>query len=112
MKVIITENKLEKVAIKWLNDNYGNLKPHRQTKYYDYIFYKKGNEIIFDINKYSGDVYVSDDIWSFLMDVFGMSYEDITKITKEWITNHYHLDVRKTECYGDIIISRWIKRRD
>jgi hypothetical protein len=25
MKIIITESKLEKVAIKWLNDNYGDL---------------------------------------------------------------------------------------
>jgi len=111
MKLIITESKLERVAIKWLNDEYGDLVPHRQSKHYEYIFYKKGNEIIFDINKHSGDVYVSDVIWSTLGRMFGMSYQNIQKITKEWITNHYHLDVRKTECYGDIIISRW-KIRD
>ena len=107
MKIIITESKLEKLAIKWLNDNYGDLVSYRPKKRIDYIFYKKSNEVIFDINKHSGDVYVSNVIWSFLSNMFGMSYEHIEKITKEWITNHYHLDVRKTECYGDIIITRW-----
>ena len=93
MKLIITENKRDKVAIKWLNDNYGDLvsyRPKKRISYINYIFYKKGNEIIFDINKHSGDVYVSNVIWSFLSGMFGMSYEHIEKITKEWITNHYH----------------------
>ena len=111
MKVIITESKLERLVIKWLNDEYGNLVPHKQAKYNEHIFYTKGNENIFDINKHSGDVYVSDVIWSTLARMFGMSYQNIQKVTKEWITNHYHLDVRKTECYGDIIIPRW-KIRD
>jgi len=38
MKIIITESKLEKAAIKWLNDNYGDLEPFETEKYPDYIF--------------------------------------------------------------------------
>jgi hypothetical protein len=47
MKLIITENRLERIAIKWLNNNYGDLEPFESEKYPDYIFYKKGFKHMF-----------------------------------------------------------------
>ena len=97
MKLIITDSKLEKAAIKWLNDNYGDLEPYETEKYSDYIFYRKGNEIIFDYNKKNGNVYVNyEEIWSFFESFFGMEYEQIQEITKIWVEERYNLRVTTT----------------
>ena len=97
MKILITESKLERVAIKWLNDNYGNLEPFETEKHSDYIFYRKDKEIIFSYNKKNGYVYVNyDEIWSFLEGMFGMEYEQIRGLTKVWVEERYNLRVTTT----------------
>jgi hypothetical protein len=97
MKIIITESKIEKVALNWLNDEYGDLEPYDSEKYPGYIFYIKGNKIIFDYHKESGEVFVSgNEIWSFFKMYFGMSYEQIQKVTMEWIEENYNLIVSST----------------
>ena len=97
MKIIITENKLNQIGIKWLNKHFGDLKPFETNKYSDYIFYQKGKEIIFDYNKKNGDVYINyDEIWSFFRTVFGMEYQQIQDITKAWVEERYKLRVTTT----------------
>jgi len=97
MKIIITESKLEKAAINWLNKNYGDLEPYDNIKYPNYILYKKGDEVIFEYNKKSGSVYVNyDEIWSFFKSFFGMEYLQIQDITKRWVEEHYNLKVTTT----------------
>jgi hypothetical protein len=94
MKLIITENKLNDVVIKWLNKNYGDLKPYETDQYPDHIFFMKDKQVIFDYNKENGFVYVSyDDIWSFLVRIFSMEYEQIQEVTKLWVEEHYNLMV-------------------
>jgi hypothetical protein len=108
MKIIITENKLEKIAIKWLNDNYGDLEPYETEEYPDYIFYQQGNEIIFDYNKKNGNVHVNyEEIWSFFESFFGMEYEQIQEITKIWVEERYNLRVTTTGSSNCILCSRW-----
>ena len=97
MKIIITESKLEKVAIKWLNDNYGDLIPFETKKHRNSIFYIKGDKAVFEYKKENGFIYISDsEIWSFLQNMFSMEYEQIQDLTKEWVEEHYKLKVRKT----------------
>jgi hypothetical protein len=95
MKIIITENKLERVAINWLNKNYGDLEQFDSSRQYpDYLFYRKGNKIIFDYNIRSEIVHVNyAEIWSFLESYFGMTYHQIYNLIKVWIEEHYDLDV-------------------
>jgi hypothetical protein len=97
MKYIITENKLEKVAINWLNDKYGNLVPLKTDKESDYIFYMKDKDVIFDYYKKNGLVEIDyDKIWSFFESYFNMSYKEIQRITKMWIEERYNLEVSTT----------------
>ena len=97
MKIIITENRLEQVALNWLNKNYGNLKPFETEKYPNYIFYRKGDKIIFYYNKENGYVYVDyNEIWLFFESYFGMEYQQIQDITKIWVEEHYKLGVTTT----------------
>lgn len=99
MKILITESKLDRLAINWLNDNYGNLESYKSKKYPDFIYYKKGKEVIFDYNKNNGYVFVNyDKIWSFFELYFSMDSQQIEDITTVWVGEHYNLDVRRTIC--------------
>ena len=93
-------SKLEKLCIKWLNDNYGDLEPFIMKKYPDYIFYMKNGECILEHNKKKGYVYVSyREIWSFFLLFFGMSNQKIKDITKIWVEEHYKMRVTSTSEY-------------
>ena len=51
MKFIITESKRTRLAINWLNNNYGDLIPYETKKYPNIIFFMKDGEVIFDTIK-------------------------------------------------------------
>ena len=97
MKYIITESKLNKIVIKWLNLEFGDLTPDETEEYPGYIFFMKDGEVVFDYNKKDGDVYISyDKIWSFLESFFGLEYKEIQDLTKEWVEEHFKLRVTTT----------------
>ena len=102
MKILITESKLERVAINWLNKNYGDLEPFETEKYPNQVFYRKGKEIIFSYNKKNGILFVNyQEVWSFFESFFGMEYEQIRDLTKVWVEEHYNLRVTTTQYYLD-----------
>jgi hypothetical protein len=108
MKIIITENKLNDVVIKWLNKNYGDLKPYETEQYPHHVFFMKDKQVIFDYNKKNGRVFISYyNIWSLLEDVFGMEYKQNQEVTKLWMEEHYNLRVTTTETHGYDYILRW-----
>ena len=91
-------SKLEKLCIKWLNDNYGDLERYETEKYSDYIFHMKDGNCILEYNKKSGYVYVSyGEIWSFFERMFGMNYQQIQDLTKVWVEEHYKKEVTSTQ---------------
>jgi hypothetical protein len=97
MKVLITESKRDRLVIKWLNDNYGDLIPYKTDKHRNYIFFMKNGEVIFEYNKIYGWVYISyDKIWSFLISFFGLNNTQIQDLTKKWVEEQYKLDVTAT----------------
>jgi hypothetical protein len=108
MKYIITENQLDRTIIKLLNLEYGDSTPFETEEYPDYIFFMKDGEIIFDYYKKNGIVYISyDKIWSFLENFFGLEYEEIQDLTKEWVEEHYKLRVTTTFTRLNFIPMRW-----
>ena len=93
MKIIITENKLEKSSIHWLIKNYGDLESSENTHPF-YVVYKKGDKVIFAYNERYNKVYISyDEIWSFFEKFFGMEYEQIQDIIKKWVKENYKLKI-------------------
>ena len=119
MKILITENKLEKVlkqsgtdkTIKLLGgwDNFCNVFNIESPMDFLHLFdnleqvqseekedwtlfrYKKGyNFIIYD--RKNDKVYINyDEIWSFLSDKFGLNYYKIKSLTQEWLGEVYNL---------------------
>ena len=90
-------DKLEKLCIKWLNENYNHMEPFIMKEYPDYIFHMKDGRCILQHNKKSGYVYVNyREIWKFFEDYFSMDNQQIKDITKIWVEEHYKMGVTTT----------------
>ena len=85
------KNKLDKVALTWLNNNFGDLNPViGNTTYYVnedrlplfYYYQDTKNEYVY-INYY--------EIWSFLESMFGMDYQQIRGVIRDWLEETYNL---------------------
>ncbi len=105
MKRVMT--KLEKLCIKWLNENYSHMVPFIMKEYPDYIFHMKDGKCILQHNKKNGYVYVSyREIWKFFEDYFSMDNQQIKDITKIWVEEHYKMGVTSTILLLQIQISQ------
>jgi len=94
MKIIITESKLGKLGINWLNDNFGDLELYETERYENVIFFMKDGKIIFTYNKKDESVTISyNQIWNFFESYFSMKYEQIQDLTKLWVMSRYNLEV-------------------
>ena len=103
----MTDNLKHKI-IKYLNSEYGDLTPFETEKYPDYIFFMKDGKVIFEYDKKNEFVYISyNKIWSFLESFFGLKYEEIQDLTKEWVEGHYKLRVITTGGFNKSLLSWW-----
>ena len=90
-------DKLKDIVIDYLNKEYSGLIPYETDEYTNFIFFMKDDEVVFEYNKKNGVVYISyDKIWSFLDSFFGLEYEEIQDLTKQWVEEHYNLSVTTT----------------
>ena len=137
MKILITENKLEKIlkqsgvknTVKLLGgwDNFCKLFNIESPMDFLHLFdnlvqvqseekedwtlfrYKKGhNFMIYD--RKSEDVYINyDEIWSFLNDKFGLNYTEIQSLTEEWLDEVYNLRGVTTHSINSFSFNRWMR---
>ena len=100
--------KIEKLCIKWLNDNYNHMEPFIMKEYPDYIFHMKNGKCILQHNKKNGYVYVSySEIWKFFENMFGMSNQQIKDITKIWVEEHYKVGITtESKKWKEILMER------
>lgn len=90
-------NRLEKLCIKWLNENFTTMEQFIMKEYPDYIFHMKDGKCILQYNKKTEYVYVSyREIWKFFESFFSMDNQQIKDITKIWVKEHYKMGVTKT----------------
>ena len=93
MKYIITENKLDKVALTWLNNNFGDLTPSVKDGIVSYLD-KNGKPLFFyfeDENKKNRYAYVNHNkIW-YLESMFGMDYWQVQDIIEHWLAETYNV---------------------
>ena len=104
-------DKLKHTIIKYLNKEYSGLVRVETYRQPDYIFFMKNGEVIFEYNKKNKSVYISyDKIWSFLESFFGLEYEEICTLTKEWVEEQFKSDVTTT-INRDLIYSLWMEEQ-
>jgi hypothetical protein len=90
-------NKLKHTIINYLNKEYPELVRYETDKYPDFIFFMKDDKVIFYYNKINGWGFISyDKIWSFLDSFFGLNDMEIKDLTKQWMEEHYKLDMTTT----------------
>lgn len=108
MKIIITERQRKlisededreflvkkKIAEKQLTKKFGDLTPIKVKDYPEITFYgNKNRKIYIQYNEHYKKIGI-DEIYSFLEDTFDFDDDQINKIMKEWLEEHYGLKVR------------------
>ena len=90
MKYIITESKLDKVVIKYLNNEYGDLEKYITNKYPDNIFFIKDEKVYMEREKNVlwVDYYT---IWTDLQNIFSLKDSEIEHIITHWVKETYKL---------------------
>ena len=95
MKFIITENKLEKVVLAWMNKNFSpdQLETVEHPDYPDSILFKKnGVVVMLQDMKFKRFWFDYDNIWSFFESFFGMKYQQIQQVLTKWLEETLNLE--------------------
>ena len=108
MKYIITENKLEKAIIHFLNKGYGDLTEYRTDKYPDSIFYMKDNKVYMEQDVENKKLWVDyDTIWVDLIMWFSLKHNDIQSVITKWVEETYNIRGITPEANGMAYNARW-----
>jgi hypothetical protein len=92
MKYIITENKLDKVALTWLNNNFGDLTPSVKDEKTYYVNEDRLPLFYYVQDSKNDNVYINYyEIWSFLESMFDMDYQQIQGVIRDWLGETYNL---------------------
>jgi hypothetical protein len=95
MKFIITENRLNKVALSWMNKHFSldQLEIVKSEKYPNSIFYKKDGEIVMAQDKKNEYFWFNyDQIWSFFESFFDMEDQQIRDVLRHWLEETFKLE--------------------
>ena len=95
MKYIITEDKLNNVALSWMNKNFSSdqLEIIKSEEYPNLVFFKKNRKVVMEQDKKNKRFYFDyDGIWSFFESFFGMEYEQIMEVLSYWLEETFKLE--------------------
>ena len=96
MKIIITESSRDRVVLKWLNKEFGNLTPvvkDDRTYYVDenrkpLFYFYTGEE---NSNVFSNVFINFERIWVFFESIFDLKHNQAQEILKVWLEQTYNL---------------------
>ena len=94
MKFIITESKLQKAALLWMNNNFSpnELEVVESPKYPNSILYKKNGIVVMEQDKKNKRFWFDyDEIWSFFGSFFSMKYKEIQGVLEIWLEESFKL---------------------
>jgi hypothetical protein len=92
MKYIITESKLENVAIKYLNKVYGDLEEYKTDEHPDSVFFVKDKKIYMEQDLENDDLWIDYyTIWKDLRNTFLLEDNEIKSIISKWVEETYKL---------------------
>ena len=92
MKMIITEDRLHRLVLKWLTDKFGGLPSVTSESNPTRVFYVKDGKVMIDYHITNTNVYVDVfNIWNGLTKIFGLDFSDVQTILKKWLMEEYGL---------------------
>ncbi len=110
MKIIITENKLDRVIGKWLTKNYSEMDIYDHDNQPWVLYVDKNGEIIFLYHYKDNELYVSKDVMKFLIKIFSIDDDKQVKpIIGNWFEEHNDLKSYKVIPWDFSDASDWKK---
>jgi hypothetical protein len=94
MKLIITENKRNRLAINWLEDEYPDLKKITFPGHEEVFISDKGMFKMSYISR-TKRFYVLDEIWDFIRSVFGFDNDEVGELLLDWGNNKFGFRAKK-----------------
>ena len=92
MKIIITESSRDRLVLKWLNREFGDLTKVVKNGRVFYVDEDGLPLFYYQKNKKNGYVYINyHKIWNFFTEVIGLNYNQIQSIIKKWLSQTYNL---------------------
>ena len=87
MDIQVNKHQLERVVVKWLNKNLGDLTPKTTKKYPELVFYvNPSNEVMMEYDKEAERVYINyDEIWLKIESLFHLNYDDTKSVIRVWL---------------------------
>mgnify|MGYP000300579476 CR=1 FL=1 len=105
----MTDN-LKHTIFNFLTTEYGNLLPYKTEECGYYVFYFLKGEKIIVYNWATKEVHIRYSIvWSFLINLFGLSDREIIILMSEWLEDRYNIKTPKIDTLNDYQFS-WIKK--
>lgn len=89
MKVLITENQLEKLIEKYIAKLFRNIHQHNNDEYGIIYWENENDELILELN--SDGFYVNHDIWEEIKNVFNLSEAKTRKVIKQWVERNLNV---------------------
>jgi hypothetical protein len=118
MKIIITENKLKRLSVTWLNDRVGPLIGHevdRLPEYYHFRYKGLDDSMpIFDYDTRKGKniIYFKDrQLVRLLQSYFPLNEKESMEVIQKWLEEFYNLDINKMDFYEFITPKGIFNRR-
>jgi hypothetical protein len=95
MRVIISENKLDRVIGKWLTKNYGDLKIYDHDNQPWVLYVDNDIETIFLYHNNDKELYVAKSVIKFLINIFSIDENQIKPIIGDWFQERNDLRTNK-----------------
>jgi len=92
MKIIITESSRDRLVLKWLNREFGDLTPAVVGDKTFYVDEDRKPLFFYYQDSKNGYLYINPErIWVFFESIFGLNYSDSQAIVKVWLEETYNL---------------------
>ena len=94
MDIQVNKEQLERIVIKWLNKNFGNLTPKKRKDNPNVLFYvNSDNEVLMGYDKKNNYLWVSESrIWLMIESLFHLKHGEIYSIMNLWLKDTYNLE--------------------
>ena len=96
MDIQVNKDQLERIVIKWLNKNFGNLTPKKRKDNPNVFFYvNSDNEFLIGYDKKNNYLWISNPrIWLMIESLFHLKHSEIHSIINLWLKGTYNLEGR------------------
>jgi hypothetical protein len=93
MKLIISENRIYDLSIKWLDKNFNNLDEITGDVDSNYRYFRKDGRVVMEYKIQHKRLIVSEEITDIMENVFGLNWVVAGSLIKSWFQNTYKYKV-------------------